>query len=29
MVMNILEELFGFVYMGHQMMEAMGLGQVV
>jgi len=29
MVMNVLEEHFGSVYMGHHMMEAIGSGQIV
>jgi len=29
MVMNVLEEHFWFVYMGHQMMEVAGPGQIV
>jgi len=29
MVMNVLEEHFGSVYMGHQMMEAVGPGKIV
>jgi len=29
MVMNVVEEHFGSVYMGHQMMEAVGVGQIV
>jgi len=27
--MNVLEENFGYVYTGHQMMEAVGSGQIV
>ena len=29
MVVNVLEEHFGSVYMGHQMMEVVGPGQIV
>jgi len=29
MVMNVLEEYFGSVYTGYQMMEAVGPGQIV
>jgi len=29
MVMNVVEEHFGYVYTGHQMMAAVGPGQIV
>jgi len=29
MVMNVVEEHFGSVYMGHQMMELVGPGQII